>query len=401
MGVRMDEVKKTPLLDELEKGDWPSFVTEIKKAARTNKLAQGLLEQVEASYEDKLGHWKHGGIVGVKGYGGGVVGRYTDDPERFPESREFHTLRVNQVPGFFYTSEKLRQLADVWDKYGSGLYNMHGSTGDIILLGTTTENLQPCFDALGEIDFDLGGSGSALRSLSCCCGQSRCEKACVDTMDMMYNLTMQFQNELHRPAWSYKFKVKISGCGNDCSAASARSDMALIGTWRDSLLVDQEEVRKYVADGLNIVQVCRKCPTEAINWDMKTQTLTVIDEDCSRCMHCINTMPKALHIGKERGVTVLIGGKAPVVKGAMIGWVLVPFMKAEAPYTEIKDLFVRITEFLADHGKNRERVGELIERLGLPAFLEGIGLKPLPQMVQAPRANPYIFWKEEEVIKHG
>lgn len=397
----MSENQKTPMLDELEKGDWPSFVSEIKKAAKTNKMAQALLEQLEVSYEDKMGHWKHGGIVGVKGYGGGVVGRYSDLPERFPDAREFHTMRVNQVPGFFYTSDKLRKLADIWDKYGSGLYNMHGSTGDIILLGTTTENLQPCFDALGEIDFDLGGSGSALRTISCCCGKSRCEKSCLDTMDMMHDLTMHFQNEMHRPAWSYKFKVKISGCGNDCDAASARSDMAIIGTWRDAIQVNQTEVKKYVDEGLNIVQVCRKCPTEAINWDMKTQTLSINNDDCSRCMHCINVMPKALHVGKEHGATILIGGKAPVVRGAMIGWVLVPFIKAEAPYTEIKDLFVRVTEFWADHGKNRERVGELIERLGLPAFLEGVGLKPLPQMVSAPRANPYIFWKEEEVKKNG
>ena len=310
-------------------------------------------------------------------------------------------MRVNQVPGFYYTSDKLRKLADIWDKYGSGLYNMHGSTGDIILLGTTTENLQPCFDALGEIDFDLGGSGSALRTISCCCGESRCEKSCLDTMNMMQDLTMHFQNEMHRPAWSYKFKIKISGCGNDCDAASARSDMAIIGTWRDAIQVNQAEVKKYVDGGLNIVQVCRKCPTEAINYDTKTQTLSINNDDCSRCMHCINVMPKALHVGKEKGATILIGGKAPVVRGAMIGWVLVPFIKAEAPYTEIKDLFVRVTEFWADHGKNRERVGELIERLGLPAFLEGIGLKPLPQMVQAPRANPYIFWKEEEVKKNG
>ena len=104
---------------------------------------------------------------------------------------------------------------------------------------------------------------------------------------------------------------------------------------------------------------------------------------------------------KERGITIQIGGKAPVVKGAMIGWILVPFMKAEAPYTEIKDLVERITEYWAEHGKNRERLGELVERLSLATFLEGIGLKPLPQMVSAPRANPYIFWKEEEVLKNG
>ena len=169
--------KKTPLLDELEKGDWPSFVTEIKKAAKKNKSARALLDQLETSYEEKIGHWKHGGIVGVKGYGGGVVGRYSDRPEEFPDVKEFHTVRVCQPAGFFYTTKKLRQLADVWDKYGSGLYNMHGSTGDVILLGTTTENLQPCVDELSDYGFDLGGSGGALRSLGCCVGQARCEKA--------------------------------------------------------------------------------------------------------------------------------------------------------------------------------------------------------------------------------
>jgi len=47
-------------------------------------------------------------------------------------------------------SAKLRELCDLWEKHGSGLTNMHGSTGDIILLGTNTANLQPCFDALTE-----------------------------------------------------------------------------------------------------------------------------------------------------------------------------------------------------------------------------------------------------------
>ena len=28
---------KTPMLDELEKGPWPSFVTEIKKAAKKSQ----------------------------------------------------------------------------------------------------------------------------------------------------------------------------------------------------------------------------------------------------------------------------------------------------------------------------------------------------------------------------
>jgi dissimilatory sulfite reductase alpha subunit len=48
-------------------------------------------------------------------------------------------------------------------------------------------------------------------------------------------------------------------------------------------------------------------------------------------------------------------------------------------------------------GKNRERVGETMQRIGLPTFLSVMEVEPLPQHVKEPRSNPYVFWKEEEV----
>jgi sulfite reductase alpha subunit len=33
----------------------------------------------------------------------------------------------------------------------------------------------------------------------------------------------------------------------------------------------------------------------------------------------------------------------------------------------------------------------MIQRVGLANFLDGIGLDPVPQMVSAPRDNPYIY----------
>ena len=119
---------KTPLLDELTKGPWPSFVKEIKKAAEKNEMSEDLLGQLELSYQTKIGYWKHGGIVGVLGYGGGVIGRYSDVADQFPKVAHFHTLRVNQPSGWFYTSDALRSLCDIWEKHGSGLTNMHVST---------------------------------------------------------------------------------------------------------------------------------------------------------------------------------------------------------------------------------------------------------------------------------
>ncbi|HMM20270.1 MAG TPA: dissimilatory-type sulfite reductase subunit alpha [Selenomonadales bacterium] len=393
---------KTPCLDELEKGAWPSFVTEMKKAAAKKASSEDLLGQLELSYQDKIGYWKHGGIVGVKGYGGGVIGRYSAKPEQFPHVKEFHTFRVNQVPGFFYSTKALRELCAVWDEYGSGLTNMHGSTGDIILLGTNTENLQPCFDALSEQGWDLGGSGGGLRTPSGCVGMARCEFACIDSMDIIQEITRHFQDALHRPAWPYKFKIKCSACANDCTAATARSDFAIIGTWRDTLRIDQEAVREYVAGGFDLHGlVVGKCPTKALEWNDSRKELKFYAEDCVRCMNCIDRMPKAIRPGLDRGASILIGGKAPVVKSAFIGWVLVPFMKVEPPYTELFELITRVTEYFDEHAKSRERIGELIYRIGMGNFLRGVGLPPVPQMVSAPRANPYIFWQEEEVVQHG
>ena len=42
----MAELPETPLLDELEKGPWPSFVTEIKIAAKRTDSAKDLLGKV-------------------------------------------------------------------------------------------------------------------------------------------------------------------------------------------------------------------------------------------------------------------------------------------------------------------------------------------------------------------
>jgi dissimilatory sulfite reductase alpha subunit len=386
-------MEETPKVNELEKGPWPSYIKQIKRQAAKNPAAKDLLGVQELSFNDKVTHWKHGGIVGVTGYGSGVIGRYSDVPDKFPNVESFHTVRVNMPSAWFYSTEALRQLCDVWEKYGSGLTNFHGATGDVILLGTTTPNLQPCFDELTSIGFDLGGSGSALRTPSCCVGPARCEYACIDTLDMCHNLTMEFQDEIHRPRWPYKFKIKISGCPNDCVAAIARADFTVIGTWKDSLRIDQNAVREYAKDGFDIKgRIINKCPSNALEWDDKNNSLILLPEDCVRCMHCIDKMPKAIRPGVEKGATILIGGKAPIIKGAYLSWVLVPFMKMEPPYTEVKDLLRKIWEWWDENGRTRERIAELIERVGYKKFLREMGIKPVPQMVSKPRSNPYVFF---------
>ena len=146
-------VKKyeTPMLDQLKGGKWPSFIDGILRLAeehpdeRIRAMNHSLLGQLEHSYETRKGYWK-GGTVSVFGYGGGIIPRFSEVGDAFPASREFHTLRVQPPAGNFYSSDMLRQLADSWEKFGSGLVTFHGQTGNIMFIGTTTDNTQHFFD---------------------------------------------------------------------------------------------------------------------------------------------------------------------------------------------------------------------------------------------------------------
>ena len=388
----------TPMLDELEGGVWPSFVTGLKrlrdsKGKQYAPMMNDLLGQLEHSYEERLGFWK-GGTVGVFGYGGGVIPRFSEVAEQYPESKEFHTLRVQPPAGFHYTTDILRKLCDIWEEHGSGLIAFHGQSGDIMFQGCTTENTQKAFDALNKVGFDLGGAGAAMRTSMSCVGHARCEMSCYDEVRAHRSVINEFLDEMHRPALPYKFKFKFSGCPNDCVNAIHRSDFAVIGTWRDDMKVDQEEVKKYVGEvgrKYMIDNVIANCPTRSLSLN-DDDTLEVDNKSCVRCMHCLNVMTKALSKGDDLGVSILIGGKRSLKIGDTMGTVIVPFMKMDTDedYEKLVEFAGEILEFFADNALDHERVGETIDRIGLPAFLEAMDIPPDPNMVTHPRTSSYV-----------
>ncbi len=396
----MSEDKKidTSLVDELESGPWPSFVKELKTLSKKKPAVSQLLGQLNQSYEDKWNYWQ-GTVLNVDGYGGGVIARYSELADEYPDIAQFHTIRVIPPSGWVYSTETLRDLCDVWDRHGAGIMQMHGMTGDILLLGTDNETTFDAAEELFEHGWDLGGSGGALRTLSCCVGHARCEMSCFDTMGLTTHLTNTYISQLHRPEFPYKYKFKLSGCANDCACSMQRSDMPVIGTWRGPMKIDQDEVAKFVdKHGPDYVvdNVITRCPTNCISLKIADKKIEVDDENCVRCMHCINVMHKALAVGDDKGATILLGGKRTLKIGDTMSSVIVPFMKLETEedWDQLTDLVDRIWDFWGEHAHEHERIGEFIARVGLGTFLEGVGLEPDPQMVVAPRTNPYIKFEE-------
>ena len=74
-----------------------------------------------------------------------------------------------------------------------------------------------------------------------------------------------------------------------------------------------------------------------------------------------------------------------------MSWVIVPFMPMEAPYDEFTELIGNIHEWWSENGKNRERVGELMLRLGMRNFFQGVGLTAGAPDRQDPPGQPLLL----------
>jgi sulfite reductase alpha subunit len=91
-------------------------------------------------------------------------------------------------------------------------------------------------------------------------------------------------------------------------------------------------------------------------------------------------------------VSILIGGKRALKVGDLMGTMIVPFMKLETEedYEQLVEFAGKILEFFAENALEHERIGETMDRIGLPTFLEAIGIDPDPNMVLHPRTSCYV-----------
>jgi sulfite reductase alpha subunit len=421
----MAELYNTPNLDELEHGPWPSFVTGLKRLAQDKHngapMIRDVLATLETSYVTKKGYWK-GGTVGVVGYGGGIIPRFNELKDengdyKFKDAGQFHTLRIQPPAGMHYTSQLLRDLSDMFvNNGGSGLIAFHGQSGDIMMQGADEDGVQKIFNALNDYGFDLGGAGPAVRTGMSCVGAARCEMSNANEQGILRTLVNAFLDDMHRPALPYKFKFKVSGCANDCMNSIERSDMSTIGTWRDDIKINQQAWKRMVEDkGVDYIvdNITSRCPTQCMSMDNTTHELTIDNKNCVKCMHCLNatsplthkyidelTDPAILSPGDDKGVTICVGGKRTLKIGDLFGTVVIPFLKVESEedYEYLEELAGEMIDFFAENALEHERTGEMIERIGIVNFLEGIGLKVDPNMVQSPRYMSYVRmdkWDEE------
>jgi sulfite reductase alpha subunit len=377
----------TPYMDELSKGPWPSHAKELKRTRYPVMM-------YEEAMKEKYTQWGHGGMSSVPGLGSGAIARKSRRPEIITHS---HLIRVLGNPGNFYKTSTFRKICEIADKHGDGSLHVLTTNSNIEICGLMSDDAMKAVTLeLNAIGYDVGSAGDAMRNIPDCMGPALCEYALVDTPGLKHFMTKRYIDDIQYPRFPFKIKTKMSGCPNDCGKALLHGDIGIIGVFKDLPKVNNKRLKEWLnKNGIDFNRVCSHCPKDAMIWD---GTKLEIDGDrCIRCMYCINRVP-AIKPGDDRGVAFTAGGKMKGKLGPMKGKVIFPFIKAIPPdYKELTETYDKLCDVYDDHGKKKERIGDMIQRLGFDKYLEYCGVKPSSMLFSSPRRNTFYHWKAEEL----
>ena len=159
------------------------------------------------------------------------IGRYSigRDSNPLETTGSLHFLRV-KVPGGFMTSDQLRGVADIAEKYGRGQGEITDRQ-DIQLHWINAEDTLEIFPAMEKLGFttDMCGQGFAgpeygdVRNVVCCPASGIERDELIDVRPLLGRLSDYFIGNQEFQNMPRKFKVSISACQSDCTRAVAVS----------------------------------------------------------------------------------------------------------------------------------------------------------------------------------
>ncbi len=336
-------------LNRLEKGPWPSYVTELKKGGYPiDAYAKGLGQGFSPWY---------GGSARIPAVFVGFIARRTKDGKY----TELH-FRVYHPSGQIYRTDDLRKLLDIADQYGLGSVEAVGQTGDMIV-PMQADKANAAVDALRAIGTDLGGTGDTYRDTAVCVGPALCEYALFDSLAIrdFYFQYPDIHSKLSSQLFPFKIKLKVSACPMDCSRATHRSDFGFVGFWEGAPAIDQKGFRERVEKKeVDPEKLAKQCPGKAIRWDAATKTLSIDGTKCQKSSNCIRHAFPAIKAGPNRKIAFTIGGNA---KGRWGPKMAKPVAVLDDART-VAPFIVKVIDYWSDRSPHKDRLGDLLVQEG-------------------------------------
>lgn len=259
--------------------------------------------------------------------------------------KEHFICRVITINGTM-TSEKIRKVAEIAEKYGEG-HMSFTSRLTIEIRGITYENIDNVKEELKKAEMYAGGTGKRVRPVTSCKG-TVCSYGLLDTQKLNKNIHDRFYIGWYNVSLPHKFKIAVGGCPNNCMKPDL-NDFGIVGQVIPELNLDK-------CKNCGKCGVIEKCRMKAAS---KKNNEVVIDrEKCINCGKCIeNCYFSAMEI-KQKGVKIYLGGRWG--KFPKAGYLVNKIFSEE----EALDFIEKAILYFKENGVWGERFGIMLDRIG-------------------------------------
>lgn len=268
-----------------------------------------------------------------------------------PQRQEnMFSMRLKVVGGRV-DAEKLRAIADAAEKYGYGYVHITSRQQIEIPFVKLKDTAEASCELEKQGVFE-GSSGKRVRAIVACHGNSICRYGLIDCQKLAAKIDEKYFGE----AVPKKLKIAITGCPSAC-VKPQDNDFGIMGTTKPEILEEN-----CVSCGR-----CEKaCKMGAIT--VQEEKARIDREKCVLCGACIAACKKDALRAEKIGCTIFVGGS--MGRKPRHGIKLIELADEE----ELFSILEKTVEFYRKYGLDGERLGELLDRLGIERYLASLGM---------------------------
>jgi dissimilatory sulfite reductase (desulfoviridin) alpha/beta subunit len=257
---------------------------------------------------------------------------------------DFFAIRL-RLPGGCITADQLMKVAQVSNQYGRGEVRLTARQG-IEIPWIRFGEIEAARRELAGAGLALGPCGPRFRTVTACPGLPVCRRALADSQSFALQIDRKFCG-LQLP---HKFKTTVSACPNACSRPR-ESDIGFCAIVQPRLDLD-------ACMGCNLcVDICKE--KALVLQDEKP----VLDRNrCIRCGDCVHCCPTDAWKTERMGYAVYAGGK--MGRHPELGEKIADFVDEGQGMRIVQSCL----DFYRQHGDKKERLYDLIRRVGMDEF---------------------------------
>ncbi|AZT90622.1 4Fe-4S dicluster domain-containing protein [Caldicellulosiruptor changbaiensis] len=258
----------------------------------------------------------------------------------------YFSMRLRVVGGRL-SAEQLKKIYEVANKYGRGYVHLTARQG-VEIPFIKLEDIEAVKKELSEAGLEPGACGPRVRTITACQGSSICPNGIIDTTE----LANECDKRYYAQELPHKFKIGITGCGNNCLKAE-ENDLGIKGAVKP----------EWEKSSCTFCGLCQAvCPTKAIQIDEKNKEITIDRDKCTYCGRCVKSCPTNSWKGKP-GYLLHFGGMFG--NNIALGKQILPILFSKE---DVHKVIQATLEFYKKYGKQGERFRNTIERVGWDIF---------------------------------